>query len=652
MINPEKIWSSPKLPTLPAVAIQLLELSQDPEAAISELAQTIKLDPAITAKILKATNSTYFSFRSEVASIDRAVPLLGKTMVTSLALSFSLVEAAMTTGPLSSHYKDYWLKSVTQAVAAELLGEKVGGPSPFFLAGLLADLGRLAMLKTLGQEYAQVLEQAEASKRSSLEVEHEVFGVDSVEIGAKLMERWKLPPQIIQAAQARKWTVEELAQHNEKESEKLLRVNAVASAVGDYFCSANKGPALERLREATSHFFQMSEEELDLFLEQVKERMEAAAGTFSVNAEDLQDPVELMALANEHLAQLAVQVHVASTQAEERQKIAEEENHRLIEQNQQLQKQAIRDPLTKIYNRNFFEDALAREVHRCQRTADPIAVIFSDIDHFKKLNDTYGHPFGDQVLKQIAEVFQSALRTSDVLARYGGEEFVIMAVQATEKGLCKVVERIRSSVENHEIFFEGKRVPVTVSIGAAIAIPGRNDEEIGNQLVAEADEAMYESKRSGRNRTTVRCLMREDERRLASLTNQRRFSRWLVDRKILDILTASKVLLSCQTRSTTLGEMACHYRVLTEECVQKILDEQQTTQERFGEASLRLGLLNEQQLAQLLAWQDEDPRTFANQLVESGALGSQETEMVLAKYLAESDIQPMASAKREVVSVP
>lgn len=651
MINPEKIWSSSKLPTLPAVAIQLLELSKDPESAIADLAQTIKMDPAITAKILKATNSTYFSFRNEVASIDRAAPLLGKTMVTSLALSFSLVEAAMTTGPLSSHYKSYWLRSVTQAVAAELLGEKIGGQAPFFLAGLLSDLGRLAMLKTLEQEYAQVLETAKETKQSSLTLERESFGVDSVEVGTKLMEQWNLPANIVQAAQARKWTLDELVQQTEQGNGDLLSVNAVATAVGEYYCSANKGPALERLRDATSHFFQMSQEELEQFLEQVRERMEAAAGAFSVNVDELQDPVELMAMANEHLAQLALHAHVASTQAQERQKIAEEQNQQLAEQNEQLQQQALHDPLTKIYNRNYFEDALTREVRRCRRTAEPIAVIFSDIDHFKKLNDTYGHPFGDQVLKEIAVVFQTVLRTSDVLARFGGEEFVIMAVQTTEKGLNKLVERIRTGVENHEIFFDGHRVPVTVSLGAAITIPNRSSGDFGNQLIADADEAMYESKRDGRNRTTVRSLIREDERRLAQLTTQRRFSRWLVKQKILDILTASKILLDCPSQSIVLGEMACRHGVLTEETVQKILNEQQNTQERFGEAAVRLGLMTEPQLAQLLAWQDEDPRTYANQMVDNGVLGPQEIEIVLARYLSESDIEPMAPAMKELSPV-
>ena len=107
MIDPSKIWSSPQLPTLPTVAIRLIELSKQPELEIRDVLDLIKLAPAISAKILKSTNSSFFGFSSEVTSIDRTVPLLGTTMVTSLALSFSLADVAMKFGPLVDHYQSY-----------------------------------------------------------------------------------------------------------------------------------------------------------------------------------------------------------------------------------------------------------------------------------------------------------------------------------------------------------------------------------------------------------------------------------------------------------------------------------------------------------------------------------------------------------------
>ena len=124
MIDPKRIWSSAQLPTLPTVAMRLLELARDPETEFKDVIGVVKTDPAITAKILKAANSSFFGFKSPVTSIERAVPLLGTTVVTTLALSFSLVDAAMSSGPLAQHYTAYWKHSIVQAVAAEVLAEQ------------------------------------------------------------------------------------------------------------------------------------------------------------------------------------------------------------------------------------------------------------------------------------------------------------------------------------------------------------------------------------------------------------------------------------------------------------------------------------------------------------------------------------------------
>ena len=125
MIDPSKIWSAPQLPTLPAVAVRLVELSKQPDLEIRDVIELIKADPAISAKILKSTNSSFFGFTSEVTSIDRAVPLLGTTMVTSLALSFSLTDMAMKTGSLVDHYQSYWTQSVIQGIA-DHMGQGIG----------------------------------------------------------------------------------------------------------------------------------------------------------------------------------------------------------------------------------------------------------------------------------------------------------------------------------------------------------------------------------------------------------------------------------------------------------------------------------------------------------------------------------------------
>jgi HD-like signal output (HDOD) protein len=215
MADPQKIWSSSNLPTLPTVAVRLLEISKNPETEINDVIEVIKTDPAITAKILKATNSSLFGFSSKVTSIDRAVPLLGTTVVTSLALSFSLVEGAMTSGPLVGHYNSYWMQSVVHSATAEVLSKYSQGglECEYFLAGLLMDIGRLAMLKTIGEEYRPILEAANDQQRSLSEIETEQLGFNHAEIGSKLMQNWDLPEVLVLATQLHHEPFEKLQEH-------------------------------------------------------------------------------------------------------------------------------------------------------------------------------------------------------------------------------------------------------------------------------------------------------------------------------------------------------------------------------------------------------------------------------------------------------
>jgi two-component system cell cycle response regulator len=169
---------------------------------------------------------------------------------------------------------------------------------------------------------------------------------------------------------------------------------------------------------------------------------------------------------------------------------------------QQMFDAALRDGMTGAYNKKFFTDRLESELAYAKRHNTHLSLLLFDVDHFKRVNDTYGHLAGDQVLVQLSKLTQGTIRTEDVFARYGGEEFAVYcrAVPLETAGI--VGERLRSLVENHHFMHEGQRLPVTISIGvAAFPITPAN---AGPELVAAADEALYEAKRCGRNRVLLR----------------------------------------------------------------------------------------------------------------------------------------------------
>lgn len=154
------------------------------------------------------------------------------------------------------------------------------------------------------------------------------------------------------------------------------------------------------------------------------------------------------------------------------------------------------DALTGVLNRNSLDIDLAAALAQAARTRSPLAVLFLDIDHFKRINDEFGHAAGDECLRSVAHLLRSSLRSGDLLGRYGGEEFVVVSPGAPLAVAQQLGERIRAAVEMLEIVWEGQPIPVTISVGIAMR---RRDEAASAYLLDRADQALYDAKRRGRN---------------------------------------------------------------------------------------------------------------------------------------------------------
>lgn len=164
----------------------------------------------------------------------------------------------------------------------------------------------------------------------------------------------------------------------------------------------------------------------------------------------------------------------------------------------QLQDMASMDPLTSVYNRRFGLNRLREEFQRAQRGQLPMAVVMIDLDHFKQVNDTYGHLMGDRVLVEVSEVVRAAMRDEDILVRYGGEELLMVLPGADLKTGTSIADRIRHLIEDMVVSDGEKRLHVTASMGVS-AIP-RAFTENELQLIKAADDALYQAKAAGRNR--------------------------------------------------------------------------------------------------------------------------------------------------------
>ncbi len=166
---------------------------------------------------------------------------------------------------------------------------------------------------------------------------------------------------------------------------------------------------------------------------------------------------------------------------------------------EEIYRMTIVDGLTQIHNKRYLQEALEREVMRARRHGRELAVLMFDIDHFKRINDQYGHLAGDHVLRELARVVQTRVRRDEVFARYGGEEFALILPETSLDGAAQLAEILRDKIEKHTFVFQGERIPVTISMGGAIL----REDDTGTDLVKSADTKLYEAKRSGRNRVCV-----------------------------------------------------------------------------------------------------------------------------------------------------
>lgn len=499
------ILTSAQLPTLPAVAARLLELTAREDAAFAEIVDCIVRDVALSAKLLKVANSPLYGFRQRITTVNQAVTLLGINAVRNLVLSFSFLALGEKRQHSLFNLELFWERSLVSGMAAKLIAGLLSpqiDPDELFTVGLLQDVGQLVFAFTMPARYDHVLEQLAVGDGEVTEaaVEEEYLALAHTTAGYEVARAWGLPATILAGIRHH---------HNpdgcpvEPAHEQLIaRIAYLADLVTRIYYSCVPERHYRHLQVEAERLLGLDGLAIRQAMARIHRDLYRAAQTFDIGMEPKRPVEEIIREANIRLGLLHLsyeEVHRQLTLAKQE---LEAVRLQLTERNRQLEKLANIDGLTEIHNHRFFQHFLYAEINRSIKNQSDLSLLLADIDHFKQFNDTHGHQTGDFILKELCVVATSVIREYDLMARYGGEEFAFVLPDTPAEAALKVARRVCLAIADHD-FFDGRcHYRVTISIGVACGSSLAGDFN-QNNLIGEADQALYLAKCRGRNRVVL-----------------------------------------------------------------------------------------------------------------------------------------------------
>ncbi|WP_305043591.1 sensor domain-containing diguanylate cyclase [Geoalkalibacter sp.] len=495
-----------KLPSPPAIAVRILEAVRGDDSSFRDLGRIIAADPALSAKILRVANSSVYSLRYPVDTIEKAIGVLGVDQLKNIALSFVIAQGMRGSSEGEFSFDYFWRRAITAAVGAELVAERMGCKTQdTFVTALLMDLGIVVMYGWDTKGYLRVLGAKRARKEAIVVLEKRAFGFDHGELGGELLKSWGLPESIWRAVRNHHGGVEGAAT-----SDPSGEVLVLADALSSIYHGSRASQRLAFVKERLTHLG-LGAADVDALIDAVAEKTLEVLSSFDLDPGKLKPFSQLLQEANEELGKLNLSYEQLVMELKQAKEKAERLAEELAEANDKLQELAFRDGLTGLYNHRYFQDLLSQEVKRAVRYHRPIGLVMFDIDHFKKINDNHGHPVGDQVLKALARKIESLTRRTDVVARYGGEEFAVVLPETDAKGVGVLAQRLRRGIEQLPIATDAGELRITVSVGATCY-----DAEQGlcckDELIEAADAALYAAKRAGRNQVGFQALALLEEK--------------------------------------------------------------------------------------------------------------------------------------------
>lgn len=468
------------------LAMQIVRAALDPDVSVRELAEMAEGDATFAMRMLSVVNSAAYGLGSDVTDVTRAAAMLGADGMRNLALSLSLTQMI----PAGEHGSALLCGSLRRGIAARLIAGQIGEAkraNDFFTVGLLLETG-LLMHAANNLDVAASIARSPADTR--LVQERAAGFVPHNERGAALAVEWAIGEEVAEA----------IRHHHDAKppAGTLARAGWAAERIAAVFECADFETARREAR-AAAKVVGIAQPAFDEILRALPKLVADAAKGFQRDVGEQPDIDALADSAAERLVEMNVRFQSVIRDLErmivERDALTTE----LQKANERLREAAMRDGLTGLINHRTFQESLARDLSRASRNGGAVSLVMVDIDHFKSINDHHGHPAGDAVLRTVAKLLSKALREGDVAARYGGEEFALILPNTDAAGALVVAERVRAQLAKRRMKVGNKQLGVTASFGVA-TVEGDACRGAAPTLISAADRALYEAKRSGRDR--------------------------------------------------------------------------------------------------------------------------------------------------------
>ncbi len=496
-----EVLRSEELPTLPMVASQLISITSREDTTLTDIADLISKDISLSAKILKVSNSAFYSFPQQIGSIHQAVSILGTNAVRSLVLSFSFLSIKSGKKNSGFNFERFWQRSLALAVGAKLILEKAenSNTDEIFISGLLQNLGELIFARTFPEKYDKVLHEVTDNQYDTILAEEQIIGANHTFIGFEVARHWGFPEGLL--LPILNHHAPEQYEGNDTKVHQTTSAVYLSDILINILYSAKPEDYHSRFRTEAKRLLKLKPDDIEAILEDIHNQVEKSGKYFGLKIKNTRSIQEILQEANIRLSLLNLDYDQMNKQLIQTKITLENLTRELEEKNRILDNLANIDGLTEVFNHRYFQNSLEEEISRAERNDSHLSLILTDIDHFKNFNDTYGHQAGDFVLKEFCRAIKKCLRKYDILARYGGEEFVIILPETEEHEAYAVAEKLRTVIEE-TAFSDGKDdYSVTSSFGVSASRPAREDTFDKDDLINRADNALYTAKEKGRNQT-------------------------------------------------------------------------------------------------------------------------------------------------------